>query len=453
MQVGSNNRFVVVAKWTGPGDILRWWRTAVARVSQRELADRLMVRPSTLSNWESGLRAISIGYQDVDAGLDADGVLASLMWGFGSVEGLSAHQRWSHVFAGESTPVWAWVRGDTHIMSFVAEWGVARVTSQIEMGVNGGFLTVNNSVAESPVIMELRHKGWVEFGRGELPANIPGAHQVDVAERAERSSADGPFMEMFLESISASFGSRSWSREMVAMAWYVPNTIASYLQGRSRLEGNNYPRPLPDHTEGGDDLGRDKFEALRRARGLSLVETSERLSAITGVGVSKDTLRRFESDVGHPHDPILPAALDTVLGAGGHLTQLPFRKMQGSGLVSVPPWWYGPLWIAFDGPGEFRGRIRWGDWYRNIRGRAPLVVHTQSCFPQTPLRVTVDVNTNWIIGLGFRAGTVSIDQNWVPANMAAAQRALAIVEQAFIRAYGLRPGPYGSRRVASGHSA
>jgi len=426
-----------VDRWQGQGDIVRWWRTAIAEISQRDLAHRLSVRPSTLSNWESGARAISISRSEIDAAMNAGGALASLMWSVRGVDGLDARRRWSHVFPGASTPVWAWVRSTDSFIAVVGEWGVARLEYQTDAGPNGAFITLNSSVAESPIVMELGEPGWVEFGRGKIPSTIPGATVIDAATRARRSSANGPFMQMFTNSLTAKMSERAWTREMAAVAYIAPRTMASFFNSFGRLDDVGALEPIPKWPDGVDEVVRLKFARLRRARGLSLVETCSRLGHITDVEISKDTLRRFESDVGQPHDPVLPAALDCVLGAGGHLALLNLRSIVGSGLVTIPHWWHGPIWIAFEGSGDFNARIRWGDWYRVVRGTDTLVVYAHACAPEASIRVTVDHGFSWTIGLGYRPGAVSIDQNWVPANMAAAQRSIAIVEAAFLNAYGV----------------
>jgi len=425
--------------WSSKGEILRWWRTDVAQVSQSELARRLSVGPSALSNWENGARAISIPFEDVDTGLEANGVLAQLLECFPTPQGLDPQRRWTHVFSQVSTPVWAWVRGEGSV-ELSGEWGVVRFDESLDLRGNGCFITVPTSVSGSPVVVHASKPVWVEFGRGELPSVIPDAQVTPASRFAKRSSADGPFMQMFLASAAAGIGGAGRvPRSLAAMAFLGPRTIGSILFGYGRLDDGGVPVPLPPSDEGIDSIERERFVRLRRARGLSLVDLTERLSRLTGLEVSKDTLRRFESSVGRPHDPLLPAALDSILGAGGSLAVVPLREARGAGSVMIPLWWYGPLWIDFSSEGspghDFRAKIRWADWYRTVRATTPIVVQTQSCFPDHPLQVQVDGSVSWKLGLGNRRGAVSIDQNWVPANVAAAQRSLRIVQDALAHTY------------------
>jgi transcriptional regulator with XRE-family HTH domain len=410
----------------------------VVGVSQQRVAERLAVQPSTLSNWENGTRAISVGYQQLDAAVGAEGVLAELLWAFGTRRGLDPHRSWTKIFPGESGPVWAWFRSPSPKVKLEGEWGVARIDHELNLGANGLFMTLGASVAESALVIQLSEPGWVDFGRGELPPDIPLAPVLPAAELARRSTATGPFMQLFIGSIMSKLTSRPWSREVASFAVVAPKTIASFVSGFSRSQDVETPDPWPPLPDGIEAVDRLRFARLRRARGLSLVDTASRLAAITGTEVGKDTLRRFETGVGQPHDPLLPAALDHVLGANGHLGMVEIRSDRGSGSVRLPPYWYGPVWIAVEGPGtEGRVRVRFGDWYRQVRGTLPMLVAIQSWAPETALRISADSSITWKVGLGRRVGAVSIDQNWVPASIGAAQRALSETERAIMRAFGV----------------
>ena len=45
-------------------------------LSQLQVADRLSVKPTALSNWENGTRAISLDIEQIDKALEGGGVLA-----------------------------------------------------------------------------------------------------------------------------------------------------------------------------------------------------------------------------------------------------------------------------------------------------------------------------------------------------------------------------------------
>jgi transcriptional regulator with XRE-family HTH domain len=410
----------------------------VVGVSQQRLAERLAVQPSAVSNWEGGAREISVDYRLIDAALGAEGVLAELLWAFGTVKGLDPRQSWTKIYPGESSPVWAWFRSPSPSLQLEGEWGVARIDHELQLGSNGLFMTLGASVADSPLVIQLSEPGWVDFGRGELPYQVADAPIVPAAELARRSTASGTFMQLFVGNIFSKLSARPWSREVASFALVAPKTIASFLSGYSRSSEVEHQGTWPPLPDGIESVDRMRFARLRRARGLSLVETAHRLASTTGIEVGKDTLRRFETGVGQPHSPLLPVALDHVLGASGHLGIAEIRSDRGSGSARVPPYWYGPIWIALDGPGqEVRFKLRFGDWYRQVRGHLPMLVTIQSWAPESPLRISADSSVTWTVGLGRRVGAVSLDQDWVPASIGAAQRALWETEQALMRAFGV----------------
>lgn len=419
--------------WSSHGEILRWWRNDVLGLSQQQAADRLSVQPSALSNWEHDARAISIDIHELDRALGADGVLAGLLWSFGSVEGLDPALNWTHVFAGDSTPVWLWLRAPTTSIKIVAEWGVARLEPEVDLSPNGLFVFLAASVSESPVIVTLSEPGWVDFGRGTLPEAIPGAEVLSGVDLLRRSSASGAFMDLFISNLAGKL-SGPRSRELVTLATLGPKAVASFLSGLSRspeAKATGSWTPVPETV---DELDRPRFARLRRARGLSLADTIDLLVKEADISISKETLRRFETDVGHPHVRHLPAALDEVLGGAGHLGLSRIRSDRGNGSISFPPFWHGPVWLELDGPSRERTvRLRWGDWYRQVRIVTPTLLAFTCTTPEAPIRITVDTDVSWSGGLGSRAGVTSIDHNWVPASVSKAQRALSDTEGALLR--------------------
>ncbi|MDH4363605.1 MAG: helix-turn-helix domain-containing protein, partial [Acidimicrobiia bacterium] len=102
--------------WESPGDIVRWWRTDVLGLSQQQVAERLSVGSTALSNWEHGTRDISIGFDQIDHALDGNGTLADLLTLVGTPRGLDPCRVWSKVFPGPSRPIWAWIRSPEPVL-------------------------------------------------------------------------------------------------------------------------------------------------------------------------------------------------------------------------------------------------------------------------------------------------------------------------------------------------
>ncbi len=420
--------------WRSSGDILRWWRSDVLGMTQQEAAERLNVRPSALSNWERGTRAISIDLTELDEALAGQQVLEGLLWAHSTPDGLEPGRLWTKVFPGSSHPVWVWLRSPSCRFVLEGEWGVARMETGLELGPNGLFVTVGASVADSPVVLHLSEPGWADFGSGELPVDMPGAPVVSAISMFGRSSADGPFMDLFSSNLAAKLSSRS--PDVLDLADTAPGAVDSYVSGPDRRAASRaVPKRWPPSSEGIDAVERRRFARLRQARGLSLTAAADRLTYRTGLEVSRDTLRRFETSVGRPHDPILPVALDHALGAEGRLAVLELQAGRGEGATVFPPYWRGPIWIQLeDERGEGRVVLRRGHWHREVSFTGPTLVSAHWFKPSVPLRILAERTTRWAVGVGRRAGAEAIDQNWVPATVDAAQQSLAETEQAIFTA-------------------
>jgi transcriptional regulator with XRE-family HTH domain len=433
---------------------LRWWRTDVLGLSQQQVAARLSVKPTALSNWENGARTISIDLDHVDRALDGGGVLGGLLWAFGTPNGLEPNELWTKVFPGDPTPVWMWIRSEAPRVQITSEWGIARIEFDLDLPPNGLFVTVGSSVAEAPVIVQLSEPSWTDFGRGDLPDEIPGALILPAIDHARRSGGSGTFYELFFGNLGDRF-SRSRSRQLAGLNRSAPRSLANFFKrfanAGSNAETTSSPvpwarasdttggcpseescEPLPSGSAPADRL---RFARLRRARQLSLVDAVGRLTVLADIDISKDTLRRFETGVGEPHDRLLPAALDQMLGADGRLAMVELRADEGSGAVRVPPYWFGPMWFEFTGPDRVvTVTLHWGDWSRDVTGRLPLqLVYHHSAGAQ-PLRITAAPDVGWRVGLGRNPmpGAVSIDYGWAPTSVDVVRKAIAETEEVIL---------------------
>lgn len=417
--------------WGSPGDILRWWRTDVLGWSQQQVAERLSVGSTALSNWEHGTRVISLDIEQVDRALEADGVLAGLLWSYGTPDGLEASRVWTKVFTGPSTPVWVWIRSRQPKVRLEAEWGFFRVERDLELGPNGLMVEVGASVSESPVVVQLSSPGWADFGRGELPRTIPGCPVLSAVDMVRPSTATGVFMDLFTADLEDRLR-KSQAQERAATALSpsaVASFIASFRTARQRVENGPWP-PVP---EGIDTVDRARYAQLRRARALSLAQTVERLAAQTDITASKDTLRRFENDQGEPHDRLLPVALDHVLGADGHLALAELRSGQGPGVVRFPHYWHAPVWLALHGPEpETEIELHWGAWWRKLQGDLPLLLVCHHSDPLSSLRIVAGPRVRWTAGIGRPRGAVPINHGWVPTSVDAAKRSISDTQHAVL---------------------
>ena len=421
--------------WRSAGDVLRWWRSDILGWTQQQAASALNVRPNALSNWERGERAISLDLGQLDVGLKGEGVLEGLMWSNGTPEGLESGQVWTKVFPGESQPVWLWLRSPARRLFIEGEWGVARMETEIELGRNGLFVTVGASLPDSPVVVHLSEPGWADFGFGALPVEMPEAPVISAVTMLERSTADGPLVDM----LGTRFQSKLDSGEpgAVDLAGVAPGALDSYTSREGGFGGEQRPIPKrwPALAEGIDSVERQRFARLRVARGLSRGALADRVRTQARLQVSRDTLRRFETDVGRPHDPMLPVALDHVLGAGGRLALLELRSGRGRGSVQFPGFWRGPIWVRFDDPtGPAQAVIQRKTWQREVAFDGPTVIGAHWFDPAAPIRIMAEPTTSWQVGVGRPAGAIPANQGWVPGNIDVAQQAVTEIENAIYTA-------------------
>jgi transcriptional regulator with XRE-family HTH domain len=452
-------------EWTTSGEVLRWWRHDVAGWSQRTLADRLDVRPTTVSNWENGSRSISVTTQRrLDAAFGAGGAVAGLLWALGSRDGLDPRHGWSHVFNGPSTPVWGWIRSPAPTVKLEGEWGLFAMAVELDIGPNGAFITVGASVDAAAVVGRLSEAGWIDFGRGVLPP-VPGAMMVDGLEVVIPSSSQGVFEERFAADVADRFAGHP--RAMARASHQAPQTLSAFFRRFTRTDADRFRvsgpwPPVPDHFGPAD---RTRFHRLREARSLSLSETIALLKVETGLTVSKDALRRFETGASRSPRMLLPVALDHVLRASGQLAVVELRTGRGPGSVQLPPFWRAPTWVALDGPEDHLQRhpgrrwtvqLRWGDWGKELQLTLPALVGMHHSEPGQLLRLHASDEVSWTAGLGRRSGAAHIDQGWVPADLGVLQKAVADVERALFEALGRKtdspspPGPVGEAKPGDG---
>ncbi len=369
----------------------------------------------------------------IDRAVDADGVLAALLWSLGTPEGLEPQRLWSNCFPGESTPVWMWLRSPSPRIEFAAEWGMYRMEGEFDVGPDGVFCICGVSIDDSALVVELSHPGWVDFGRSELPIEVLDTPVIDAMELVSRAtSAGGSFTDMLSSNVAARY-EKSRPRELAALDETSLRSVESFI----RDTGESVPpQQWPRGREGRETLDRPSFTRLREARGLSLTEVARRLEELTGSTCSKDTLRRFESGSGQPADPLLPAALDHVLGGNGHVALVVVASGSGNAAITLPAYWQAPVWIAFDGTsgtdGDDVAELGWGDWRRVVRGNLPLTVICHASMD--PLRVAAAPSIQWVVGLGRREGAWPINSGWVPGSVDTTQQALSRYQDVFVGA-------------------
>lgn len=162
------------------GDIIRWWRSEVAGLTQRDLAGRIGRAPAAISAWESSHTHPSVSLAALDAAMGADGALASLLWSAMTPQELAPCRTWTHIAREPRTTTWIWLRAQRGAdIEIEWEWGISTVRATISPDTYGVILTVPLHMPEQPLVVHLSSPGWVDFGHGELPRRPPGIRVID----------------------------------------------------------------------------------------------------------------------------------------------------------------------------------------------------------------------------------------------------------------------------------
>jgi transcriptional regulator with XRE-family HTH domain len=374
----------------------------------------------------------SIDIERIDAVVDANGVLAGMLWAFGTPEGIEPNHIWTNVFPGDSSPVWMWLRHSQESLHLRAEWGIYGIDDEIQLGHNGLIVTLGASIPESPLVVQLSDAGWVDFGRGQPPEHIDGLPVVDAMQLMTSSSAKGDFANLLSATIVERFENEP-PHEIATLPQETQKSMETFL---GQVDQNGAAPPVgswPVLREGIDQIDRSRFREMRQARRLSFADVRQRLADQTNITVGKDTLSRFEKGTGEPHEPLLPVALDHVLGGNGRLVLAELSSGTGPGAVTVPDFWKAPVWLAFSGDAaEFVVELRWGEWRRRLEGPLPQLVICHSAM--APLRIIADPEVHWTVGVGRRSGAMPINHGWVPASVDTANAALSTYQDALLDA-------------------
>lgn len=408
------------------GDIIRWWRSEVAGLTQRDLADRIGRAPSAISAWESSHTHPSVSLAALDTAMGADGALASLLWSAKTPQELAPRRTWTHIAREPRTTTWIWLRSQPGAdIEIEWEWGISSVRAVLSPDVYGVILTVPLHMPEQPLVVHLSPPGWVDFGRGELPRRPPGIRVIDARTLVTPVAYDSVALGDLLPGSTLTPDALP---APILTEGHPARRLLSFAIRATRLSGRRHPEPVPPLLTP-RPVGTDPMAAFRRARGLSYRSLSERLARELGVTASADTLRRLEQGLAQARDQRLEGAVDQVLGADGRLCSGEIRRaVHGPGTVQFPPFWSGPVWLEFphvDGPTPVA--LRWGGWQKDLRLTGPSAVRTHCVTPQEPLRVDISRRSRWSAGLGWWDEAHPVDRNWIPTT---AERAMIVRDYA-----------------------
>jgi transcriptional regulator with XRE-family HTH domain len=348
-----------------PGDLLRAWRLEQG-LTQADVASLLYVSTAAVSGWETGVRGIPRdALQALDEEYDAAGCLVDMVRAIGTPQGYQVltegrleprpHRYWPHVFTDTPGPVWVWIRpAATGSVDGLMHAGPNRLRIAPGDPAPGGlFVTFGEWDPLWAIQVALDASGWVDFGRGELPAWVEkevrvlrGESNLELVGRDPREmdylvgkvrELDRGDPDALPDRMRELVGDELWARH--APHWG-EGVGPPGVQLRDIDDG---PRSQVASTG-----QRDLHRRLRQARGFS---RSEVAATITGLlqrsaeRVSDDQIYNYESGrrsrVRH-----LGALLDVVYDGGGWTCFEPIpvhRILPGRFTVEFPSWWIGPV--------------------------------------------------------------------------------------------------------------
>lgn len=418
--------------------LLRTWRGQVCEgVSQRAAAQRALVSHGHLSEWESGGRRPPLdSIRLLDAGYDAGGVLLAIALAVGTagVGGLPPRQRWLFNFQETGAPVWAWVRSPDPRQALTATitWGPITL-EVVESCQAGGFFVAAPFAVKNPAVeVRLDKPGWVDFGVGTIPPEL-GLPVID-GMRSLALLKDREYLHVAVESLAAMALrirgkaprravqlARAAARIRVEAAQRVRRSPIEVWGDYEDLTARSAPSPEPEQGQ----FSGPRYARLRLARTMSQRQAAELVTNLQPERpVSADQLGRFERGR-LVRVKWLRARLDCVYRAGGFTcTETADARRHGpptaeaSYTVGFPPFWVGPVWIAFVGPAPGcvgRVTLHWWPWRKALRVDSGATVTVRRSTVDSPPLVVV-VPRAWRVraGVGMHEEAIDVNAGWAP---------------------------------------
>lgn len=405
------------------GALLRRWRHE-AGVSQAQLAHRLSVAKSTVSQWESDLRSIGALPHDIDVALDADGAFTGMRWGLTSENALEPSRTWIHNLTGSGTgPVWAWLRHLQPVPVTVRfSWGDWAGAAQVP--TEGLVLTSPVSLSGPPIVFRLSAPGWVDVGNGVFPEWF-GVNRLDATQLLSDPPLDASYFFRLLGSRLRDDLVRS-GRTAAELAEFlglvvVPAAIADPPNPAPLVERLPATKTAPGarFTLRGADATR-----VRRARSLSRPDVVRLANELPGLPddehVSPHWLRALEAGDEPRHPPNALGRLDLVLGGCGRLVciETSVARTGRSIRTTLPSWWVGPVWFEIEPVGRVALTTVWIRWRGYARGLVLNASATVACTKVAPTEelptITADAPVTVTAGIGACDQAADINRYWFP---------------------------------------
>lgn len=467
------------------GEVLRAWRE-YAGVSNADLARDLHASRASISMLESGDRATRSSPRLPQIGAIAEALglprnqrkaLQDMWSAAGSVTVVPPRTRWAHNFA-EQLPAWAWVRpreasADGTAVHVTNWWGEALQGSRrLACGPGGVILCYPTTVTNPPPEVSLGQAGWVDFGRGAIPAAIAarlGAVLLDAREIIGSSMpADPPLSADDRREGRTTLGRARDVALSLGLGWRIfaphvgmlrPHHVAHSLDGSS-LEPAAWPGQVTTDNQGNVErqalVSAAQLRALREGRGLSREQVASDVSALDpGNRVTAHAIETMEATGRFPDVTGVVSALDHVYGCDGRLgldrvfDSVAVRPGKGNKYsVRFPAYYVGPVWVQAAGrDANDTGMIdlTWGSWRRRQRVRSAMLLTTRKARRDSvPLVIAIPGGWRAVAGTGAAPTAADINHGWHPVTFKAGIAMLREGVDAILAAQGtpiVRPNP------------
>lgn len=410
--------------------LLRTWR-AVTGLTQKQVSVELFQSShTTLSEWEGGTSPVPVErLRELDGVYAADGALVDLAMALGTPKALPPRTVWAHNYSESGGPVWMWLRPEPGAgrVRAVARWAAFAYDCAEVCDDRGIFCTTRMSMANPALWVVLREPGWVDYGEGELPAEL-GLRQVD-GMAVSRVVGDGHSAAgLVAPSVVDRYLSDATFAEDVAEFFAdgpdLIHGIFSTRRGWDRIDDLT-DRPRGPSPEIGPHFTGEQYRTLREGRGLSqndaamlatelLPDDRDRRGRVRKV--TAENIRGVEEGR-NPRPRYLFSRLDRVYRADGRTgTELVEPEPRGDAHVfDFPTFWIGPVWFAIDASDDRPAvvRIDWHESHKEIKVAGGAVV---TC--RRPIRARypfiVSCPAGWRVtgGMGLMPDAEDVNLGW-----------------------------------------
>lgn len=420
-----------------PGDVLRRWRKS--RNLTQGAVGRAVPPPegpvgaSAISQWETGARRLGPTLSQVkaiDHRFGAEGAFTALYAATRTREALEPDTDWWHNFQGPSGPCWAWVRTlSSRPVSGVADAGPFRLDFEVPPG-DGIFLQVYGFASNPAVHIELISPGWVDFGLGTIPGDlgVPIKDAVNFAVMGPRADRDPAVAAAPHAVLRQRFGSApGWFDRFKARAGHRVE-VARTLLTRTLKTAVSATTDLTAAPILGEDAVAQwtgaQYRTLREARGLYRQDAADLATAYCWTcdppltEVTAEHIRRLEEGA-RPRVAQLVERLDMIYKADGRtcLAQVAATEASGPFQVQFPPYWIGPIWVAFhrtdSSTSPTRAKLEWSPWRKPLNLAHDVVVTCRRATADSS-DLTVHVPAGWRMtaGVGVHRNAIDINEGW-----------------------------------------